>query len=99
MDNLTIILSFKTEVRHNRLSEIELFEYVDALTTLAGGVTVTEQFGGYRMDNGNNSVEYSYKFELFGLDRSTTKTATDYFMKLKELNSQESIIVNGNFVY
>lgn len=99
MNNLTIILSFKAVAQYNRLSERELFEHVDKLTSLAGGVTVTEQFGGYRMDNGNNAVEYSYKFELFELDKSTAQTVTDYFIKLKELNSQESIIINNDFVY
>lgn len=99
MNNLTIILSFKTVARYNRLTESELFEHVDALTTLAGGVTVTEHFGGYCMDNGNNAVEYSYKFEFFGLDKSTTQTVTNYFIKLKELNGQESIIINDNFIY
>lgn len=99
MNNLTIILAFKTIAQYNRLSENELFEHVDKLTSLAGGVTVTEQFGGYRMDNGNNAVEYSYKFEFFGLDKSTTQTVTNYFIKLKELNGQESVIVNGDFIY
>lgn len=99
MNNLTIIMAFKTEARYNRLSENELFEHVDKLTSLAGGVTVTEHFGGYRMDNGNNAVEYSYKFEFFGLDKSATQTVTDYFIKLKELNKQESIIINNEFIY
>lgn len=99
MNNFTIIMAFKTVAQYNRLSERELFEHVDKLTSLAGGVTVTEQFGGYRMDNGNNAVEYSYKFELFELDKNTAQTVVDYFIKLKALNGQESIIINGDFVY
>lgn len=97
--NITAVLAFETDERFNRLTELALFELVGTLTTLAGGVTITEQFGGYRMDNGNNAVEYSYKFELFELDKSTTQAVTDYFIKLKELNEQESVIINGDFVY
>jgi len=97
--NLNVVLAFNTNNKYNQLSQNEKIELVTNITEKFGGVTLTEHIGGYRMDNGTNAVEYSYTFELFGLDQRTAKIVTDYFIKLKELNSQESIIVNGKFIY
>lgn len=99
MKDLTIIMAFETSERYNRLNESDIFSVVANLTSLAGGATVTEQYGGYVMNGGITALEYSYKFELFGLDESAVKAVTDYFLKLKELHNQESIIINGKFIY
>jgi len=94
--NITVILAFNTNDKYNQLSQDEKITLVTDITEKFGGVTLTEHIGGYRMDDGTNAVEYSYTFELFGVDQ---QQARDYFITLGQQNSQESIIFNGEFIY
>lgn len=50
------------------------------------------------MKDGTNAVEYSYTFEMFGLDQTTADKVRAFFESLKELHNQESILYNGNFI-
>lgn len=94
--NVTVILAFNTNDKYNQLSQNEKIELVTDITEKFGGVTLTEHIGGYRMDNGTNAVEYSYTFELFDVD---PQQARDYFITLGQQNKQESIVLNGKFIY
>ena len=94
--NITVILAFNTKAEYNRLPMMKQVLLLTDITKKFGGVTLTEHVGGYRMDNGINAVEYSYKFELFDVD---PQQARDYFIKVGQQNSQESIIFNGEFIY
>jgi len=94
--NVAVILAFNTNDKYNQLSQNEKIELVTDITRKFGGVTLTEHIGGYRMDDDTNAVEYSYTFELFGVDQ---QQARDYFITLGQQNSQESIIFNGEFIY
>ena len=94
--NITVILAFNTNDKYNQLSQNEKIALVADITEKFGGVTLTEHVGGYRMDNGVNAVEYSYTFELFDVDQ---QQAHDYFIKVGQQNSQESIIFNNEFIY
>lgn len=94
--NVTVILAFNTNDKYNQLLQDEKIELVTDITEKFGGVTLTEHMGGYRMDNGVNAIEYSYTFELFDVDQ---QQAHDYFIKVGQQNNQESIILNGEFIY
>lgn len=94
--NVAVIMAFDTNNEYNQLSQAEKFQLVNSLTDMFGGVTLTEHFGGYRMDDGTNAVEYSYTLELFGVDNDKALTV---FKDLASRNSQESIIYNGDFIY
>lgn len=96
MTNVTVILAFNTNDKYNQLSQVEKIELVTDITEKFGGVTLTEHIGGYKMDNGTNAVEYSYTLELFDVDGQAVR---DYFTKIARDNSQESIILNGDFIY
>ena len=94
--NVTVILAFNTKAEYNRLPTMKQVLLLTDITKKFGGVTLTEHIGGYRMDNGTNAVEYSYTFELFDVD---PQQARNYFITLGQQNNQESIILNGDFIY
>lgn len=94
--NVTVILAFNTNDKYNQLSQAEKITLVTDITEKFGGVTLTEHIGGYRMDNGVNTVEYSYTFELFDV---TDTPVREYFYNLAKDNKQESLIINGDFFY
>jgi len=97
--NVTVIMAFSTDQELNRLTVPQRVALVNQLTDLtADGVTTTEHLGGYRMKDGTNAVEYSYTFEMFGLDQTTADKVRAFFESLKELHNQESILYNGNFI-
>lgn len=96
--DIKVVMAFSTSQDLNQLTVAHRVKIVNELTDLAGGVTTTEHLGGYRMDNGTNAVEYSYTFDLYGVDTDTEQKVLSYFENLKELNNQESIVYNGNFI-
>ena len=97
--DFTAILAFNTVYKYNKLSEFNQVELVSDITANFGGVTLTENLGGYNMDDGSRAVEYSYMFQIFGLDELQFKQAEKYFIALGRENKQESILLNGDFVY
>lgn len=97
--NVTVVMAFSTNQDLNQLTVTQRVKIVNDLTDLAGGVTTTEHLEGYRMDDGSNAVEYSYTFDLYGVDADTEQKLLSYFENLKELNNQESIIYNGALMF
>lgn len=97
--NVMVIMAFSTDQELNRLTVPQRVALVNKLTDLtADRVTTTEHLGGYRMQDGTNAVEYSYTFDMFGLDQTTADKVRAFFETLKELHNQETIIYNGNFI-
>lgn len=94
--NVTVILAFNTKAEYNRLPTMKQVLLLTDITEKFGGVTLTEHIGGYRMDDGTNTVEYSYTFELFDV---TDTPVREYFYDLARDNKQESLIINGDFFY
>ena len=97
--DFTAILAFNTVDKYNRLEQVNQINLVSDITANFEGVTLTEHLGGYNMDDGSRAVEYSYMFQLFGLDELQFKEAEQYFMALGCENKQESILLNGDFIY
>lgn len=98
-NNVMVIMAFSTDQELNQLTVPHRVALVNQLTDLtADGVTTTEHLGGYRMQDGTNAVEYSYTFDMFGLDQTTADKVRAFFESLKELHNQESILYNGNFI-
>lgn len=89
-------MAFSTEDQHNRLNEDQKLELVTEATKAMGGVTLTEHIGGYTMKDGTLAIEYSYTLEFFGASEAAVK---HFGLKLGKDNEQESILVNGSFVY
>lgn len=97
--DITAIMAFTTTNDYNRLDEKQQVKLVASITSRFGGVTLTEHMGGYTMDNGDLAVEYSYTLELFGLPENQFKEVEKYFIALGRENKQESILLNGDFIY
>lgn len=97
--DFTAILAFNTVDKYNRLEQVNQIDLVSDITDKFNGVTLTEHLGGYNMDDGSRAVEYSYMFQIFGLDGLQFKEAEKYFMALGRENKQESILLNGDFIY
>ena len=97
--DITAIMAFSTDNDYNRLDEKQQVKLVARLTSRFDGATLTEHMGGYTMDNGDLAVEYSYTIELFGLSEGLASIAMQLFKDLAKDNGQESIIVNGSFIY
>ena len=91
-----VTLAFNTEDPHNRLNESQKLALVLKFTEVFHGATLTENIGGYMMDNGTPAIEYSYTFTLLKARKSVllplvTNIASD--------NDQESFLVNGKLYY
>lgn len=97
--DLTVIMAFDTMQEYNQLDMVNKVYYIKHLTAKFGGATLTEHLGGYTMDDDSLAVEYSYTFELFGLNELQYEDAINYFKRLGRNNNQESIIINGDFIY
>ena len=97
--DITAIMTFSTSNNYNRLDEKQQVQLVARLTSRFDGATLTEHMGGYTMDDGTLAVEYSYTIELFGLSEGLASIAIQFFKDLANDNGQESIIVNGSFIY
>jgi len=94
--NVTVIMAFDTKATYNRLTQLEQVQLITKLTATFDGATLTEHMGGYAMADGELAVEYSYTIELFDVD---AQVANDFFIDLGYKNKQESIILNGEFIY
>lgn len=97
--DLNVIMAFSTDNNYNRLDEKQQVKLIARLTSRFDGATLTEHIGGYMMADGDLAIEYSYSIELFGLDELQFKEAEKYFIALGRENKQESILLNGDFVY
>ena len=96
--DITAIMAFSTGNNYNRLDEKQQVQLIARLTSRFDGATLTEHIGGYTMADGSLVVEYSYTIELFGLSEGLASIAMQFFNDLAKDNTQESIIVNGNFI-
>lgn len=97
--DLNVIMAFSTDNNYNRLDEKQQVKLIAKLTNLYDGATLTEHMGGYMMADGDLAVEYSYTIELFGLSANQYSSAVRTFKDLGQMNGQESIIINGDFIY
>lgn len=97
MAQLTVTMAFNTTNDYNRLNELQQAELVTRLTNAFGGATLTQHFGGYRMEDGTNAIEYSYTIDLY-LGDDQLEPATEMLKSIGQEHNQESIIVNGEFI-
>lgn len=97
--DITAIMAFTTTNDYNRLNQQQQVKLITKLTNLYDGATLTEHMGGYMMADGSLAVEYSYTIELFGLSANQYNSAVRTLKDLGQINGQESIIINGDFIY
>lgn len=97
--DITAIMAFTTTNDYNQLNQQQQVKLIAKLTNLYDGATLTEHMGGYLMADGDLAIEYSYTIELFGLSANQYSSAVRTFKDLGQMNGQESIIINGDFIY
>ena len=97
--DVTVVMAFTTEQARNKLTEGRQVALISSIMdTINTGATLTEHMGGYIMDNGTYAIEYSYTIDMYGLNQEQVDKARELFVDLKNLNKQESIIFNGDFI-
>ena len=97
--DITAIMAFVTTNDYNQLDQQQQVKLIAKLTNLYDGATLTEHMGGYMMADGDLAIEYSYTIELFGLSTNQYNSAIRTLKDLGKMNGQESIIINGDFIY
>lgn len=97
--DITAIMAFTTTNDYNQLDQQQQVKLIAKLTNLYDGATLTEHMGGYLMADGDLAIEYSYTIELFGLSANQYSSAVRTLKDLGQINGQESIIINGDFIY
>lgn len=97
--DITAIMAFVTTNDYNQLDQQQQVKLIAKLTNLYDGATLTEHMGGYLMADGDLAIEYSYTIELFGLSENQYNSAVRTLKDLGQMNGQESIIINSDFIY
>ncbi|MCT2907828.1 hypothetical protein EFT87_04025 [Schleiferilactobacillus harbinensis] len=91
-----VTMAFKTSdpLHRNRLSEDEKFKLATQATKALGGITLTENVGGWKEKDGTLDIEYSYTLLFYGptaddIEAWATALAKTYGQKAYYLNGEE----------